>query len=265
MPSYAALFDGSPERPRQEARDLVAYIETLGRARELAWPEGDAAARAAIPHDHMTELAFSAATLNGNPARARPRGDAPVLATVAVDARGRALWLDHCAGCHGSEGRGDGVAAQWLRPRPPNLAVREFGADRLAQALWNGALGTSMPAWRDHSVADLAALAAVVRGFSDLTAEQPTAELLADGERVYRAHCTECHGASGAGDGFAAKELPVAPTDFRGRRASVAENVRVLATGVEGTSMAPWTERLTGDELLAVAHYVRSFYAGEGQ
>jgi cytochrome c oxidase cbb3-type subunit 2/cytochrome c oxidase cbb3-type subunit I/II len=265
MPSYAALFDGSPERPRQEARDLVAYLETLGRARELAWPEGDAAARAAIPHDHMTELAFSAATLNGNPARARLHGDAPVLPAAAVDARGRALWLDHCAGCHGPEGRGDGAAAQWLRPRPPDLTVREFGADRLAQALWNGALGTSMPAWRDHSVADLAALAAVVREFSNVTIEQTTGELLTEGERVYRAHCTECHGASGAGDGFAAKELPVAPTDFRGRRASLAENVRVLGVGVEGTAMAPWTERLTGDELLAVAHYVRSFYAGEGQ
>jgi cytochrome c oxidase cbb3-type subunit II len=114
-------------------------------------------------------------------------------------------------------------------------------------------------------VADLAALAAVVRGFSNVTVEQPTAELVTEGERVYRTHCTECHGGSGAGDGFAAKELPVPPTDFRGRRASVAENLRVLATGVEGTSMAPWTERLTADELLAVAHYVRSFYAGEGQ
>ncbi|NNC63232.1 MAG: hypothetical protein HKN84_00480, partial [Gammaproteobacteria bacterium] len=51
MPSYAVLFDGSPDRPTQDARDLVAYLETLGRARELAWPEGDAAAAAAVPDD----------------------------------------------------------------------------------------------------------------------------------------------------------------------------------------------------------------------
>jgi cbb3-type cytochrome oxidase cytochrome c subunit len=33
MPAYRSLFDGSADRPRQSARDLVAYLETLGRAR----------------------------------------------------------------------------------------------------------------------------------------------------------------------------------------------------------------------------------------
>jgi len=42
MPAYRALFDGAPTQPRQEARDLVTYLETLGRARELAGPEGEA-------------------------------------------------------------------------------------------------------------------------------------------------------------------------------------------------------------------------------
>jgi cytochrome c oxidase cbb3-type subunit I/II len=45
MPSYAALFDGSPQRPLQEARDLVAYLQSLGRARALAWPEGEQCAK----------------------------------------------------------------------------------------------------------------------------------------------------------------------------------------------------------------------------
>ena len=35
MPSYAWLFDGAPDRPSQSARDLVAYLQSLGRAREL--------------------------------------------------------------------------------------------------------------------------------------------------------------------------------------------------------------------------------------
>jgi cbb3-type cytochrome oxidase subunit 1/cbb3-type cytochrome oxidase cytochrome c subunit len=263
MPSYAALFDGGPERPRQEARDLVAYLETLGRARELAWPQGDAVARAAAAHDHWTELAFSAAALNAHPARARPRGAAPALPVVAADARGRALWLEHCAGCHGADGRGDGDAARWLLPHPTDLAARELSSAYVADAFWNGVLGTSMPAWRDLPIEDLAALAAVVRSFASAASEQPSAEVLTLGERAYREHCTQCHGEDGAGDGFAAGELPIAPTDFRGRRASFAENVRVLTAGVEGTSMAPWTERLTAEELVAVAHYVRSLFAGE--
>jgi cytochrome c oxidase cbb3-type subunit I/II len=260
MPSYAALFEGSPDRPRQEARDLVAYLETLGRARELAWPEGDTAARAAIAHDHMTEMAFATETLNAHPARARARGNAPALPTVEVDARGQALWGDYCAGCHGAEGHGDGPAAAWLTPPPASLVVRELTEERVADALWNGVLGTSMPAWRDHSLEDLAALAAVVRNFAAMPAEPVREDLLPEGERVYRAHCVECHGATGAGDGFAAKELAIAPTDFRGRRASLAETVRVLTAGVEGTTMAPWTDRLTGEEVVAAAHYVRSLF-----
>jgi len=265
MPSFAALFDGSPNRPSQEAQDLVAYLETLGRARELAWPEGDAAARAAAGHDHFAALAFSTPVLNANPARARARGGAPALPAAAVGARGRELWIEHCAGCHGAEGRGDGPAAAWLRPRPTNLTLRDLTDERLADVLWNGVLGTSMPAWRDQSLADLAALASVTRDFSRVARERPPPDLETLGERVYRTHCVECHGASGAGDGFAAGELPIAPTDFRAARASLAENLRVLTEGVEGTSMAPWTERLSGDELVAVAHYVRDFFADGGR
>src|SRR5438132_5321626 len=46
MPAFPWLFDGAPDRPTQEGRDLLAYLETLGRARELAGPEGEARARA---------------------------------------------------------------------------------------------------------------------------------------------------------------------------------------------------------------------------
>ena len=36
MPPYPWLFDGSPTRPTQEALDLLAYLESLGREAELA-------------------------------------------------------------------------------------------------------------------------------------------------------------------------------------------------------------------------------------
>jgi cytochrome c oxidase cbb3-type subunit I/II len=267
MPSYAALFDGAAERPRQEARDLVAYLDTLGRARELAWPEGDQAAKAAAePGDHWAHLAFSAPQLNANPARARPRGNVPALLPPADNAAGHALWRDQCAGCHGESGRGDGPAAAMLRPRPPDLTVRELSAAGIDEALWNGVLGTAMPAWRDRSAVELAALAGVVRGFAAVAAEPAaSADVLARGEQVYRAHCAECHGTAGGGDGFAAGELPIRPTDFRAVRASVAENLRVLSAGIEGTSMAPWTQRLDGAELLAVAQYVRTLFVEDGQ
>ena len=57
-------------------------------------------------------------------------------------------------------------------------------------------------------------------------------------------------------------ELAVAPADFRGERPSLAESLRALRNGVEGTQMAPWTGRLSEAELSAVAYYVRSFFQG---
>jgi cbb3-type cytochrome oxidase subunit 1/mono/diheme cytochrome c family protein len=263
MPSYAALFDGAPDQPLQEARDLVAYLETLGRAREIAWPEGDAAARSAA-RDRWARMALDAPLLNAHPARARPRGDAPTLAAASSPDTGPGLWTSHCAGCHGEQGRGDGPAAGWLRPKPTNLSAHDYSSARLADVLWNGVSGTAMPAWRDHPPESLGALAEVVRRLSatdDVAIASP--QQLNLGARVYEIHCTECHGSDGSGTGFAASELPIAPTDFRGQRATWSESVRVLRNGIEGTSMAPWTGRLTDEEIAAVAHFVRTLYDGD--
>jgi cytochrome c oxidase cbb3-type subunit I/II len=264
MPAYAAFFDGAPDRPKQEARDLVAYLETLGRARELAWPEGDALARSVLSDDRRAQMSFDAPVLNAHPARTRPRGAAPPLGRPAPAEAGRQLWSDNCASCHGNQGRGDGPAAPWLSPRPTNVAEHEYSLASIGDALWNGVVGTAMPAWRDQSTEDLAALAEITRGFfAGAQSTDPSGAELALGETVYAANCAQCHGANGNGDGFAAGELPVAPTDFRGQRPSVAESLRALTDGVEGTSMAPWTDRLAEDELLSVVHYIRLFFEAD--
>ncbi len=261
MPAYTWLFDGSPNQPRQAARDLVAYLETLGRARELAYPEGDAAAQAALPRNRWNDMAFGAGPLNGHPGKTQVRGGAPDLGSPAAAPLGYQLWSENCAGCHGSSGAGDGPAAEWLKPAPPDLRQREYSAERLADILWNGVDGTSMPAWRDQPLGNLAALVEVVQGFAVATlTAAPTAAELALGAGVYTENCVECHGESGGGDGFAADQFPVAPTDFQGERPSLAESLRVLGSGIEGTSMAPWGDRLSGDEMLAVSHYVRGFF-----
>jgi cbb3-type cytochrome oxidase subunit 1/mono/diheme cytochrome c family protein len=263
MPAYETLFDGTPQRPGQQARDLVAYLESLGRARELAWPEGDAKARAAVPNDAWAQMALDAPALNAHPGRTRARGEAPTLARIEASETGRSLWIDHCAGCHGNEGRGDGPAAGWLRPMPPDLSQRDFTLERLSDVLWNGIAGTSMPAWRDRSQQDRAELAALVRSFAAAApAPEPTAAQLAAGARVYADRCAECHGDDGRGDGFAASQLPVAPSDFHGERPSLEAGLIALRNGVEGTSMAPWIDRLSEDEMLAVTHFIREFFDG---
>lgn len=264
MPAYPALFDGAPERPRQEARDLLAYLETLGRARELAGPEGEAHARAACncADDEMRQMAFDG-LLNAHPAKTRRDSGVPVLPPSTDLARGQQLYGDHCASCHGNGGRGDGAGARSLRPPPGNLVEHTYGDGRLAEVLWNGVHGTAMPAWRDHPLEDLAALAAAVKQFDAARAEPVLPAHLSEiGARVYTANCAQCHGLEGDGRGTAAAELPVAPIDFRRQRPTLDASLRALRNGVDGTPMAPWGPRLGADEMLAVAHYVRAFYAG---
>jgi len=46
---------------------------------------------------------------------------APKANPAETRAAGRALYMEHCASCHGSAGRGDGPAADGLRARPTDL------------------------------------------------------------------------------------------------------------------------------------------------
>ena len=268
MPAYPSLFDRGANRPQQSARDLVAYLETLGRARELAGPEGEAHARAACDcaGDEMLTMALvGTMPLNASSARPRPRGAVPQVPAVADLEHGHALFAANCASCHGATGAGDGTGAATLRPLPANLTEHSYTRARVVDALWNGVAGTSMQAWRDYPLADLAALADYVRSL-DATAnrELSAAEQVALGADVYAANCVQCHGAAGDGRGTAVAELRIAPTDFRAQRPSLATAARALAMGVAGTQMAPWTDRLSDEQRVAVAHYVRSLFQGDG-
>ena len=265
MPAFPWLFDGSPDRPRQEARDLLAYLETLGRDRALAAPEGEARARAACNcSDDEKRFAFGARDLSANPATARRKGEHPKLTAARNSKRGQDLYANDCASCHGARGQGDGPGAAGLHPRPANFTERQYTLDRMSAALWNGVAGTAMPAWRDLSVEDLSALAQVVRGFYAATPEPSLPNgVLELGAQVYAAHCAQCHGEKGAGDGSAAEQFPVPPTNFQAQRPSIAASLRALRNGVEGTPMAPWSTQLPEAELSAAAYFVRGFFLAD--
>ena len=260
----ATALAGRAGMPVTVAAVPVAYLDSLGRAREIAGPEGEAHAREGCrcPDDEMKQMAF-AGPLNAHPARAVRDGPVPALPPDGDPLRGDRLYAEHCATCHGPRGEADGPGAEGLLPRPSNLAVREYTRERLSQVLWNGVAGTAMPAWRDRSQEDLAALVGAVGRLSTVT---PLPELPASldelGARIYTANCVQCHGENGDGRGFGAAELAMAPTDFTRQRPSLPESLRVLRNGVDGTPMAPWTSRLSEAELVSVAHFVRSFYRG---
>lgn len=262
MPPFDWLFDGAPDRPKQEARDLVAYLESLGRSRELAGAEGEAHARAACDcSDDEKRLAFEVPALNASAAMPRRQGEAPKLTASRDRARGLQLYRRDCVNCHGARGEGNGAGAAGLLPRPADLATHEYTLDRLSQAMWNGVAGTSMPAWRDLPIEDLSAIAEVVRGFHAPQQEPAIAQEDLDlGARVYADRCAQCHGEKGAGDGPAADRFPIASTNFRTERGSYETDLQAVRDGIEGTPMAPWRGQLSEQEISAVTQYVRGLF-----
>lgn len=259
MPGYPWLFDGSADKPRQAARDVVAYLETLGRARLLG--SGGTTSEVVV-----------------NPASHRRTGRLPQLPAEpkavpydhASAAQGAALYSRHCASCHGAEMRGDGPAAAGLMPAPTALIDRWYRPERVLEALWHGVPGTAMPAWRDLSLDDLNLLAFYV--------QYPTSSLRHDrigearapdaderGARVYAANCAQCHGPNGAGDGSAANSLPRPPTNFRHQKMGFFGVMGVLEQGIPGTMMAAWGGRLSREDMAAVAHHVRGLFDGSNR
>jgi mono/diheme cytochrome c family protein len=125
-----------------------------------------------------------------------------------------------------------------------------------------------MPGWHELSANDLRSLAAHVRS---LEAERPqanqepsiSAEELGEAEKLYVKNCSKCHGRAGEGEGIAAAALAPRPTDFRQVRPSLAFAEEVLESGVLGTAMPPWRDRLDAAERRLLASYIRSLYQPE--
>lgn len=273
MPTFPWLFDGSPARPTVAATELVAYLNTLGRARRQA---GGAAS--GLPADTgmdpvlMAEITNLCAAPFVNPSEALvvdgpPAADNVAPAPVAsirpdLPARGNLLFTQNCAACHGALGDGAGPAARGLLPRPANLRESRYSTQALASALWNGVAGSSMPAWREFSATDLASLVTHVQALHAQPEDAVRPEdlsLLARGATVYAVNCVSCHGANGDGNGPAAKALLPRPADLTHKRPDARLVAQVLKEGVPGTSMPPWPG-LSAADRHAVGAFVRSLY-----
>jgi mono/diheme cytochrome c family protein len=104
-------------------------------------------------NDSSSDDEESAAT--ASPALPEATESAPALEIAAnaqdgeVNVRhGAVVFIQDCAGCHGDDGRGNGVAGQALLPKPANLTAARFSDEFLRQILWNGVRGAPMPSWR---------------------------------------------------------------------------------------------------------------------
>ena len=148
--------------------------------------------------------------------------------------KGKEVYEQSCAHCHGTEGRGDGSAAENLLPKPRDFTrglykIRstesgELPTDQdLFDIITEGMPGSSMPGWETSlSTNDRWELVAYIKTFHDGFKERsaPPRQINLEGRISYSQEsveigkelytelgCVECHGNIGRGDGTSAPTL----------------------------------------------------------
>ena len=74
----------------------------------------------------------------------------PLAATPEVLKRAREHWADHCASCHGNDGRGQTQMGRNLFPKAPDMTLAEtqnLSDGEIFYMIENGVRLTGMPAW----------------------------------------------------------------------------------------------------------------------
>ncbi len=148
--------------------------------------------------------------------------------------KGKEVYDQSCAHCHGTEGRGDGSAAENLLPKPRDFTrglykirsteTRELPTDHdLFDIITVGMPGSSMPGWETSLTTDerwevVAYIKTFYDGFKELPAQPKQISLVGRipyseesveiGKGLYtELGCVECHGNVGRGDGSSAPTL----------------------------------------------------------
>ena len=151
-----------------------------------------------------------------------------------VSEKGKQVYENSCAHCHGVEGRGDGSAAENLLPKPRDFTrglykirateAGELPTDQdLFDIITEGMPGSSMPGWETALSADdrwqvVAYIKTFYAGFKEN--ETPPKQITLAGKIAYSEQsleigkelyvelgCVECHGNVGRGDGTSAPTL----------------------------------------------------------
>ncbi|MDX2167058.1 MAG: c-type cytochrome [Deltaproteobacteria bacterium] len=190
----------------------------------------------------------------------------PVFPPAAPSAsRGRALFAEHCAGCHGARADGVGPNAARLDPKPANFTDAQFMRGETPFDFFHvisiGKGTSAMPAWGD--VLTLQDRWDLV---SYLWTVSATPHVYAEGQGVYLSACAGCHGAAGDGSGeYRAALRAPAPSladPATLARLSDTEMLALVRDGVPGSPMPGFAGRLSDAQLSAAVTYVRLLSLG---
>ena len=151
-----------------------------------------------------------------------------------VSEKGKEVYEKSCAHCHGTEGRGDGSAAENLLPKPRDFTrglykIRSTESGQLPtdqdlfDIITQGMPGSSMPEWETSlSANERWEVVAYIKTFYDgfKENETPPRQISLEGKIPYSEEsveigkvlytqfaCFECHGNLGRGDGTSAPTL----------------------------------------------------------
>lgn len=167
------------------AGSVKERLDTLPPSRDKATLEQQAAdLQAAIGRKAAPELVASLSrSLAADLITAYP---VPLAPTAAPDyQRGRTLYAEHCASCHGPTGNGKGVASAGLNPPPIDFTDKERASERsifaLYQVVEQGLEGTSMASFAHLPAQDRWDLALYVGSLAFPTAD------IAGGEQLWKA------------------------------------------------------------------------------
>ena len=153
---------------------LVAVLLALaGAAYWLASANGFSAR---TPPTRLERLVMRAIHRWSVPAAARAAAN-PVAFSPDVWAESRAHFADHCASCHGNDGRGDTEMGRGLFPKAPDMRQASTQNQTDGELYWiieNGVRLTGMPAWGAGGGDDIATwkLVHFIRRLDQLTPEQ---------------------------------------------------------------------------------------------
>ena len=192
-------------------------------------------------------------------------GADPELAGFAERA-GAAVFRTNCTTCHGSG------AAGFEGKGYPNLLDDDW--------LWGGTMEdihltithgirnttdadarySEMPKFGLDGILDETQIAQVSEHVLAISGQEHDAALAAEGATLYAENCAACHLEDGSGDrAQGAPKLTDAIWLYGGSRDKIIETVTKARFGV----MPNWNERLSEDEIRAVAYYVHSRGGGE--
>ena len=192
-------------------------------------------------------------------------GADPELAGYAERA-GAAVFRTNCAQCHGSG------AAGFEGKGYPNLLDDDW--------LWGGTMEdihltvthgirnttdadarySEMPKFGTDGILDETQITQVAEHVLAISGQEHDATLAAEGVTVFADNCAACHMEDGSGDrAQGAPKLSDAIWLYGGSREAITETVTKARFGV----MPNWNQRLSEDEIRAVAYYVHSRGGGE--